>query len=171
MITNRRPWLVAGAVAALLGGAMPAFAEDLKAAAPCCVDWNKLGLSPQQSQQVQVLEKDWNSKYTHIQPRIVAEQKELVKLLGEPKSDPLEIMETQQQITRLREQLRNEATTNYLRKRALLTASQQHQLEGMLQQMVTDRQQRTSVQASTVSDQNGGIMNIVNKVKWAIEPH
>lgn len=172
MTTKTRALIITGTLVAVMSGIMPAFADDLKSSnAPCCVDWNKLGLSSQQSQQVQVLEKQWNSKYAHIQPQIVAEQKELVALLGDPKSDPLEIMETQQSITRLREQLRNEATSNYLRKRAILTANQQHQLEGMLQQMVAERQQHGSTQASTVSDQNGGIMNIIHKVKWAIEPH
>src|ERR1035437_4977687 len=141
MTTNRKYVLIASALAVLLSGAAPAFADDLKNA-PCCADWKKLNLSQQQSQQVQVLERQWNSKYSHLQPQIVFEQKELVNFLGNPKSDPLEIMETQQTITRLKEQLRNEATSNYLRKRAVLTATQEHQLEGMLQQMVTERQQR-----------------------------
>lgn len=154
--------------AASLSIASPAFA-DPASPSHCCVDWRKLNLTQQQNQQITALETEWNSKYNRVQPQIAELQKKLEKLLPDPHSDPLEIMQTQQTIARLKEQLRGEATTNYLRKRAILNEPQQHQLEAMLQQMVIDRQR--PAQAAVQPEQNGGIMNIVNKIKWAIEPH
>jgi hypothetical protein len=133
-----------------------------------CVDWKRLNLSTQQSQSITQLDDYWHAKYQHVQPQIMESQKKLERLLSDSKSDPLEIMATQQNIARLKEQLRNEATTNYLRKRAVLNEGQQHQLEAMLSQMVMERQHTTPM---VQADQAGGIGNIVNKIKWAIEPH
>jgi len=134
-----------------------------------CVDWKKLNLSSTQSQQIQVLEQDWNTKYTKMQPEILEHQRKLAKLLMDPKSDPLEIMSTNQRIAHLKEHLRNEATTNYLKKRAILNADQQHQLESMMQQMIATRQQS----AATVpqAEEQGGFMDIIHKVRWAIQQH
>jgi Spy/CpxP family protein refolding chaperone len=134
-----------------------------------CIDWQRLNLNQQQSQTIGTLDSEWNQKYQRLQPQIVGLQQKLQRLLPDPKSDPLEIMATQQTIARLKEQLRNDATTNYLRKRAALNGDQQHQLEGMLQQMVSERQRPAAPVMQ--ADQNGGISNIVNKIKWAIEPH
>lgn len=134
-----------------------------------CIEWQRLNLNQQQMQTIGSLDSDWNQKYQHLQPQIAGLQRKLERLLPDPNSDPLEIMATQQTIARLKEQLRNDATTNYLRKRATLNGDQQHQLEAMLQQMVQERQRPTT--AVMQADQGGGISNIVNKIKWAIEPH
>jgi hypothetical protein len=135
-----------------------------------CIDWQRLNLDQQQSQTIGSLDNDWNQKYQRLQPQIIGLQRKLERLLPDPHSDPLEIMATQQSIARLKEQLRNDATTNYLRKRAALNSDQQHQLEGMLQQMVSDRQ-RATAPVMQADQAGGGISNIVNKIKWAIEPH
>jgi glutaminase len=105
-----------------------------------------------------------------IQPQIVSLQRKLRSKFADPSADPLEIMSTQQSLTRLQEELRNEAMANYLRKRALLTDNQQRQLETMMHQMVVERQAKLSPQTSQADEQNG-LMNIIHKVKWAIEPH
>lgn len=145
----------------------------LLSGAPCLaqaqdrgLDWKKLNLNTQQSQQIQNLEQDWNGKYMQIQPQIQDHQRKLARLLVDPKSDSLEIMSTNQTLTRLKEQLRNEATTNYLRKRAILNQDQQHQLESMMQQMISSRQQGAAVPQS---EEQGGFMNIIQKVRWAIQ--
>lgn len=134
-----------------------------------CVDWKKLNLSAPQSQQVQALESDWNGKYLRMQPEILTEQRKLAKLLMDPKSDPLDIMATNQRIAHLKEQLRNEATTNYLKKRAILNQDQQHHLETMMQQMIATRQQ--SAASAPQTEEQGGFMDIIHKVKWAIQQH
>lgn len=137
--------------------------------AKSAVDWKKLNLSQQQSQQIQGLEQDWNSKYLKIQPEILEQQRKLARLLMDPKSDPLEIMSTNQRIANLKEHLRNEATTNYLKKRAILNPDQQHQLELMMQQMIAMRQQ--SAASVPQSEEQGGFMDIIHKVRWAIQQH
>jgi Skp family chaperone for outer membrane proteins len=161
----RKTLTVAITFGCICATALPAVAQERTIK---CIDWSKLNLSSQQQQQINSLESEWKTKYSQAQPKIVEAQKKLEALLPNPKSDPLEIMATQQTVARLKENLRNDATTNYLRKRALLNETQQHQLEGMLQQMVTDRQRANS---AAQGEQSPGIQNIVNKIKWAIEPH
>lgn len=132
-----------------------------------CIDWKKLSLNATQSQQIQALENDWNGKYLKIQPEILEHQRKYAKMLMDPKSDPLEIMSTNQKIAHLKETLRNEATTNYLKKRAILNNDQQHQLETMMQQMIASRQQSATTAPAT--EEQGGFMGIIHKVRWAIQ--
>lgn len=143
-----------------------AYADE--AAGKPCVDWKKLNLSSTQSQQIQALETDWNSKYMKIQPEILDHQRKYAKMLMDPKSDPLEIMSTNQKIAHLKEVLRNEATTNYLKKRAILNSDQQHLLETMMQQMIASRQQSAAT-PPVAGDEQGGFMDIIHKVRWAIQ--
>ena len=144
----------------------PVLAEETRQT----VDWGRLNLSGQQAHQIQGLEQDWNNKYVRIQPQILDCQRQLVKILADPKSDPLEIMFCQQTIARSKEQLRNEATANYLRKRAVLNESQQRCLEYQLQQVVSDRQ-RTMLPGSSSEEENSGFAGLMHKVRWAIDPH
>src|SRR5271169_3361288 len=113
------------------------------------INWQRLNLSPQQSQQIQVLEAQWSHDYMEIQPSIIEEQHKLTRLLSDPKSDPLEIMALQQSIARKKEQLRAAATANYLRKRQLLNDGQQHGLEDMIHQAVAERQRANNPGAQT----------------------
>lgn len=160
----RQRVLAPGLITALAMAGPVAFAEGGN-----CLNWKKLNLSQPQQQQIQTLEQDWNNKYMKVQPEILEQQRKLARLLMDPKSDPLEIMASQQAIARLKEQLRNEATSNYLRKRAILNLDQQHQLEGLMQQMVAERQR----QAASVPppDESSGFMDIIQKVRWAIQQH
>lgn len=164
MTINNRISTFTLALGLSLAGNEAAFAGE-----GCCLDWKKLNLSTQQTMQIQGLEQDWNSKYVKLQPEILEQQRKLAKLLMDPKSDPLEIMATNQSIARLKEQLRNEATTNYLHKRALLNSDQQHQLESMMQQMIASRQQ--SATSAPQTEEQGGFMDIIQKVRWAIQQH
>jgi Spy/CpxP family protein refolding chaperone len=134
------------------------------------VDWKSLNLTASQQEQIQRLDNEWNTHYSSVMPQIRHQQMRLRELFKNPKSDPLEIVATQQSVTRLQEQLRSEAMANYLRKRALLSPTQQKQLESQMSQMVADRQQRGS-QHGVADEQTGGIMNLIQKVRWAIEPH
>ncbi len=162
-INNRVNALTLALGTTLLTGGFAFADEETK----CCVDWKKLSLSQPQSQQIGALEQDWNSKYLKIQPEILEQQRKLAKLLMEPKSDPLDIMSTNQRIAHLKENLRNEATANYLKKKAILNPDQQHQLEGMMQQMIATKQQ--SVTNAPQGEEQGGFMDIIHKVRWAIQ--
>lgn len=161
---TKRYQTIALALTITLVSALGADAQECRG-----VDWKKLNLSSQQSQQIKQLEQEWNSKYMKIQPDILDHQRKLQKLLLDPKSDPLEIMSTNQSVFRLKEQLRNEATANYLRKRAVLNQDQQHQLESMMQQMIVLRQQ--SGGGAPQQEESGGFMDIIQKVRWAIQQH
>jgi hypothetical protein len=152
-------------------GAAPLMAQEPNSQVThCCVDWKRLNLNQPQSDQIQQLEQQWSSQYVQLKVQIRNQQLKLRRELGDPRTDPLEIVSTQQSILRLQEQLRNEATTNYLHKRALLNEDQQHQMEAQLHQMVIERQQRAMGQKPQ-EDQNAGIMGLINKIRWAIDPH
>jgi hypothetical protein len=118
-----------------MGG--PALADE-----PTAINWSRLQLNPQQAQHIQSMESKWNRNYMDVQPTIVEDQRKMTRLLGDPKADPVEIMALQQSIARKREQLRSEATANYLRKRQVLNQNQQHQLENMLRQQMDMRQRQ-----------------------------
>ena len=124
------------AVLLAVPGAGPALADESR----CSINWARLNLSPEQTQQIQSLEQQWNKDYMDLQPVIIDDQHKLTRLLSDPKSDPVEIMALQQAIARKKEQLRSNATANYLRKRQLLNEAQQHGLEDMMRQAVADRQ-------------------------------
>jgi hypothetical protein len=102
--------------------------------------YDKLNLNPNQAGQIQSLDQDWRSHYAQLGPRLKGAQNRLMQLLATPKSDPLEITTEQQRINQLKEQLSQQATANYLRKRRLLNTDQQRQLEGYLRRMVAERQ-------------------------------
>lgn len=111
------------------------FAED-----HCSIDWTKLNLTAAQQQQIGALEADWNKQYSEIRPVIQEEQRHLSKLLADHNSDPVEIMSVQQNLTRKKESLNQLATANYLKKRSVLTESQQFSLEIMVKNAVAVRQ-------------------------------
>jgi Spy/CpxP family protein refolding chaperone len=163
------------AVSAAIGMAQAALAEpqggcNEEGGRHCCVDWNRLNLTGQQSEQIEALKQDWTLKYNHLQPQIVEQQQKLVKLLADPKADPLDIMATQQSIARMKEQLRNEATTNYLRKRAVLSEIQRRQLEANMQQLVAERQRGQQL-VQPQPGQGGFMDNLIRSVKWTIDQH
>jgi Spy/CpxP family protein refolding chaperone len=142
-ITNAQVLSLAFALGSAAGQA--AVADELRMG----INWQRLNLTPQQSQQIQALEAQWNHDYMELQPTIIEEQHRLTRLLSDPKSDPLEIMALQQSIARKKEQLRAAATANYLRKRQLLNDGQQHGLEDMIHQAVAERQRMNNPGAQT----------------------
>lgn len=100
--------------------------------------YDKLGLNGMQANRISDLDHDWKSKYADLGPRLQGAQRRLMDLLSTPKSDPLEITGQQQAVNQLKEQLSEQATANYLRKRRLLNGDQQRELEGFLKRMVAE---------------------------------
>ena len=134
------------------------------------IDWGSLHLSNTQSQTIGFYQADWRKKYGSVMPEIRFQQQHLQDLFHNPKSDPLDIVSTQQSITRLQEELRNDAMTNYLHKRAVLNDLQQRELEAQLHQMVLERQQRPPYQQVGTNEQ-AGLGGIMDKIRWAIGAH
>lgn len=157
-INSNQVLSLALAVGAASGSA--AMADELRMG----INWQRLNLTPQQSQQIQLLEAQWNHDYMEIQPAIIEEQHKLTRLLSDPKSDPLEIIALQQSIARKKEHLRAAATTNYLRKRQLLSDGQQHGLEDMIHQAVAERQ-RTANPGSQTDVMPDHIQNLIQRVR------
>lgn len=106
------------------------------------INWDRLQLNPRQAQQIQSLEGQWTRSYMDVQPSIVEDQRRLTRLMSDPNAHPAEIMAVQQAITLKREQLRSNATANYLQKRQVLNQNQQHMLEDMMRQAVDVRQRQ-----------------------------
>jgi len=127
-------------VFAILFGVIAAL--PLPALAQVPPPYDKLNLNAQQADRITNLDQDWKQHYQQIGPRLKMAQQRLVNLLATPKSDPLDVTSQQQHVNMLKEQLSEQATANYLRKRSLLNADQQRQLEGYLKRMVAERRQR-----------------------------
>ncbi|HEY9869505.1 MAG TPA: hypothetical protein V6D08_10105 [Candidatus Obscuribacterales bacterium] len=103
------------------------------------VPYESLGLSPQQAQSIERLEADWQRQFAQLYPQLRQHQKDLVRLLADPRSDPLEVTAVQHKIASLKARLQLAATTNYLNKRKVLNDSQKTVLEGMLKRMLAER--------------------------------
>ena len=101
--------------------------------------YNRLRLNDQQSRQIASLDSEWSSKYQDLKPQLMDRQHHLAELLSSPKSDPLEITATQQQINQIKEQLSGAATATYLRKRRVLNTDQQHELEEWLKSRLLNK--------------------------------
>ncbi len=120
------------------------FPSAASAAAKVPYPYDRLNLNGRQAERIEGLDSDWKYHYAELGPRLQATQKRLMVLLATPKSDPLEITGVQQSINQLKEQLSEQATANYLRKRSLLNQDQQRQLEGWLRRMVAQRERAKS---------------------------
>jgi Spy/CpxP family protein refolding chaperone len=137
-----------------------------------CIDWTKLHLNNSQNERIRVLQSEWSGQYGTVMPEIHFQQHHLQELFRNPQSDPLEIVSTQQSIMRLQEQLRNDAMTNYLHKRAVLSDPQQRELEAQLHEMVLERQQRSRIGCAPAEPgDESGLGNIMQKIRWAIGAH
>jgi len=135
---------------------LPSSAEDEHSA----INWSKLKLSLEQDRQIQQLDKDWQSNLSELKPPMMEDQKRLAKLLTTYDSDSVEIMALQQAIAQKREKLIALATTNFLKKRQLLTENQQHELSSMIQQSISERQHSSQVvsQRDALPDHIQGLM-------------
>lgn len=166
-MTSSKLW-GAALVVASLAYAAPVLAGD--DSSHCCIDWNRLNLTPAQSQQIQALEAQWAHDYNDIKPVIQDDQQKLTKLLADHSSDPVEIMSLQQAIARKKEQLNGLATANYLKKRQVLNENQQVNLEQMIRDAVRKRQaaMHPSSNGEVVTDRIQNLMQRVRNI-WPSE--
>lgn len=167
-VNNRSMYRVAKQVVIVIGLqsalVLPALADE-----SCCVDWSKLNLSPQQNQQVQQLESQWQQDYSQIKPSIAEEQRKLQRLLESHNADPVELMAVQQSLTRKKDQLNQAATANYLRKRQVLNENQQHQLEQMIRQRISQKQKEMHPNAGS-NEMPGRLQDLMQKVLQRKDP-
>jgi Spy/CpxP family protein refolding chaperone len=136
----------------------PAFAEG-----HCHVHWDKLGLSPAQSQRIQEIEEAWQKQYSETAPAIADEQQRLSKKLGEH-CDQLEIISLHNSIDRKQIQLRQLAMMTFLKKRAVLNDSQQRSLEVMMNSEIAKRQAELNP-GSSQSEMPSGFQDLLTRVR------
>ncbi len=131
------------------------------------IDWNKLGLNDDQSKQIQSIEGSWEHEYGNLKPGLVEDQHKLARLLSAHNSDSVEIMALQSSIAQRREQLNALAVANYLKKKQVLSDSQQHTLELMMKQAIADRQR----DASGNEEMPGRIQGLMQRVRniWPVQ--
>jgi len=139
------------------------FVEPSLADSHCHIHWEKLGLSPSQSQQVQQIEEVWQKQYAETAPAIADEQQRLSKKLGEH-CDQLEIISLHNSIDRKQIQLRQLAMMTFLKKRAILNDSQQRSLEVMMNNEIAKRQAELNP-GSSQSEVPSGFQDLLMRVR------
>jgi Spy/CpxP family protein refolding chaperone len=139
---------------------VPAFADS-----HCHIHWDKLGLSASQQQQIQQIEEGWKKQYQETAPTIADEQQRLSKKLGEH-CDQLEIIQLHNSIDRKQMQLRQLAMLTFLKKRAVLTDSQQRSLEVMMNTEIAKRQQEVSP-GGAQTEVPSGVQDLLTRVRDA----
>jgi Spy/CpxP family protein refolding chaperone len=145
---------------------IPVFCQDEH----MIVDWSKIALNAQQSQQVKELDEQWRRDYGQLKPAIADDQRKISKLLGEHDSDQVEIMSVQASLARKREQLSALAMANYLKKRQVLNESQKRTLENMMRQAIAEHEQSLAVgsEAEPGPDHIQGLMQRVRNA-WTVQ--
>ncbi|HEY9755727.1 MAG TPA: hypothetical protein V6C97_11235 [Oculatellaceae cyanobacterium] len=146
-----------GSGLAVLAVTVPVFADG-----HCHVHWDKLNLSPQQSQQIQQIEDGWLKTYSETAPMIADEQQRLRKKIGEH-CDQLEIIQLHNAIDRQQMQLRQTAMMTFLKKRAVLNDNQQRSLEVMMNAEINRRQQELNP-GSGQSEVPNGVQDLLERV-------
>jgi Spy/CpxP family protein refolding chaperone len=96
------------------------------------INWGKLNLSSEQMEKIQSLDKEWMRIQQLIRPKIIRDQQQLKNIMSNPEVDEDLIRKLQRDIMLRQEQLRYEATENFLSKRRILTSEQREKLHKMV---------------------------------------
>jgi len=161
---------IATGVAMDISQSNPCLAQDTGAApGQCCIDWNRLNLTPAQSNQLKQLEQQWFRESGEIIPQIRDDQNKLQKALADHNADPVQVMTLQQAVARRKEQLNSLAMQNFLAKKKVLDDGQKKQLEDMVHVAVANRknQMYPGSQTEVMPDKIQGLMEKVRNI-WPI---
>lgn len=96
------------------------------------VNWNQLNLNTVQQKRINELDNQWKQLENLVKPKIIRDQQTLKNIIKNPNVKESNIRQLQKDIMLRQEQLRNEATENFLSKRRLLNSNQKTQLHKML---------------------------------------
>lgn len=117
----------------------------------CRIDYTRLDLTPDQSNKIQGLDKEFQDKYQQIKPAITENQQKVKKLMASSSSDATEIMMVQQKIDDLQGELRRFAAQILIKKKDCLNPTQRERLEQMIKEELIKRgQDKGGVQANPV---------------------
>lgn len=96
------------------------------------IDWQLLNLTEDQKRKIKELDLQWTSLEQTIRPKILRDQQQLKTIMVNPNADDNQIRKLQKDIMIRQEQLRYEATENFLSKRRLLNDEQRQKLHKMM---------------------------------------
>ncbi|MBS1993792.1 MAG: hypothetical protein JSS83_24920 [Cyanobacteria bacterium SZAS LIN-3] len=146
----------------------PCLAQE-SANPPCCIDWNKLTLSPAQSSQIKQLDQQWYRESGEIIPLIKDDQSKLQRALADHNADPVQVMTLQQSVARRKEQLNSIAMQNFLAKKKVLDEGQKKQLEDMVHIAVQNRKNQLypGSQTEVMPDKIQSLMQRVRDI-WPV---
>jgi Spy/CpxP family protein refolding chaperone len=97
------------------------------------VDWDALELTPDQANDIQQLDRQWETTYQRIHPQIEKDQARLKELIEAPDTQPEEVMHVQNRLQRNRHQLHQSATRIFMKKKHRLNPPQRKQLYTLMQ--------------------------------------
>jgi Spy/CpxP family protein refolding chaperone len=98
------------------------------------IEWSDLSLTEDQLSKIQELDEEWKRVEQLIRPKIIRDQQQLKNIMSNPHIDEDQIRKLQRDIMLRQEQLRYEATENFLSKRRLLNTKQRETLHKMMSQ-------------------------------------
>lgn len=120
----------------------PAHADPQGDCSHCEIDYSKVrNLSSEQQSKIEEFDQEWLQEYQRTQPEIQILQQRFKELLASPSADSTEIMRVQQEIDQKRSSLKSKATQVLLKKRRVLTAEQNKDLDGMIREEILKRRQ------------------------------
>jgi uncharacterized membrane protein len=105
---------------------------SLSLASPRRINWGPLQLSPEQHTLFKQVEQDWQQTYADLHPELIRIKGQLRYLMEQPHTDEAEIKRLQERAMAIEMQLRDKATTCFLRKKRALTREQR---ENLMEQM------------------------------------
>lgn len=96
------------------------------------INWTQLNLSEDQAKKMNELDDQWGRIEQLIRPKIIRDQQQLKNIMSNPNADDEQIRNLQRDIMTRQEQLRFEATENFLSKRRILNTKQREVLHKMM---------------------------------------
>jgi len=159
---------IAAGVAMDVSQSNPCLAQEATSSA-CSIDWNKLHLSADQSNQIKQLEQQWYKESGEIIPQIKEDQVKLQRALADHNADGVQVLALQQAVSRKKEQLNSIAMQNYLAKRKVLNEEQKKQLEDMVRVAVANRKNQMfpGSQTEVMPDKIQSLMQRVRDI-WPV---
>lgn len=98
------------------------------------INWSGLELTNEQMVQMESLDNQWQKVQQMVRPKLIRDQQTLRNVITNPNLNEDYIRKLQRDIMLRQEQLRYEATENFLSKRRLLNKDQREKLHKMMKQ-------------------------------------
>src|SRR5476651_501412 len=94
---------IAAGVAMDVSQSNPCLAQESNTSTGSSIDWNKLHLSTEQSNQIKQIDQQWYKESAEIIPQIKEEQSKLQRALADHSSEGVQVFALQQAVARRKE--------------------------------------------------------------------